>query len=161
MNKPRIPALAALTVILAIVCLVWFQSAKGRARTCEWPSVQMHRAIELCLALANYHNQHGTYPESLESLVSSSNISADTLRELMFQDTPLGDRQYWIYHNPIFNSDIAIVSLRPVIPWAGSTGDYITARPDGSGEMIGAAKVLIIESLIKRQLILLPLSLIH
>ena len=132
-----------LAITVATGCLAWLLFANYKTK---WPVVQAGRASEIGLALNAYNERHGTYPDSLKVLVSSGQISAEKFSELQFQESPMADRKPWVYHKPRSIHDIAIVSPSLVIPWRGSSGISIVARPDGSGEASGASKTPLIRS---------------
>ena len=139
MKKRKTMILLVLALLFCIAAITLTLITREQRR--NWDSVQIQRAIAIMGAVAQYRNDHGGYPNSLELLVSSGQIPVDRYHQLMFQDRPHGTRKAWIYHPPSTASSIAIVSPDPVIPWGGSHGVFITARADGGGELIAAAKV--------------------
>ena len=134
------------TLILVVVALFFFVAAItitfiARERRRNWPSVQIQSAIAIMKVVAQYRDDHGSYPNSLQVLVSSGQISEDRYHQLLFQAVPHECRKTWIYHPPTDATSVAIVSPEPVIPWRGSHGFFITARADGGGELIAMEKI--------------------
>jgi hypothetical protein len=139
MKKSKTLILVVVAVLFCVVAVAIIFIAGEQRR--NWPSVQMQSAIAIMKVVAQYRDDHGSYPNSLEVLVSSGQISEDQYHKLMFQDRRHGNRKAWIYHPPTTASSVAIVSPNPVIPWSGSGGVFITARADGGGELIATGKI--------------------
>ena len=134
-NKLIVTVLALLLCVAAVT--IYFIEREQRR---NWPSVQIQNASAIMKVIAQYRDDHGSYPNSLEVLVSSGQISEHRYNQLLFQDRPHGGRKAWIYHPPTTASSVTLVSPDPVIPWRGSRGVIVTARADGGGELIATGK---------------------
>jgi len=147
MKTRRIIVSFMLVSSVLISCLAWWIHQRAQKR--DWPIIHVKRAVTLALSLSDYHRLHGGYPESLTKLVDTGLMSEEEFQSLQFQVSPQSERQPWDYYPPAKLTDVAIVSPVLLKPWKDSDGQYITARPDGSGESFGRGKLRIVEALIQ------------
>jgi hypothetical protein len=118
--------------------IVWIVAHRNAQR--EWPWKQLMNAVTLGAALSTHQRNHGSYPARLEDLVAGGTLNPQTFERLQFRTGPRADPEHWLYRIPDQLSDIAIVSPTAIFPWDGASGDTVTARADGSGELIPHAK---------------------
>ena len=137
-NRPRLALAAAglfISLVLALVVLHHRNVQK------EWPTRQWRNAMALAKALDEYRDSRGAYPENLTELVDARLMTEARFRELQFKRSPRDQSEAWLYRRPDHIDQIAIAAPHWIITWDGHSGQLVTARADGGGEIFTATKV--------------------
>jgi len=133
------------TIILAVAAFIISGLISGlfitnRNAQKEWPSKQLQNAVTLSAALSDYRKIHGSYPDRLNDLVAGGTIDQRTFDLLQFRSEPRSEPEAWIYKSPDEFTDVTIIGPSTIFPWSGHSGFTVTARADGSGELIPESK---------------------